>query len=387
MIHTILSMLATFFVHPLFYVGILCLAMIGATRVAKERASFHTRVYGKRAEFILTVLPSLLAGFAISILTISFGITMSLPLLLGLAIVPILFFCGRALQLQTPAYTMSLVLCCFVVLSFFSVPNMFTTQLKEAAWLPSLFLLQALLLFAQSMLIRHNGATLSSPQLSYSKRGRLIGTHQMKRLWLLPVVVFIPEGLLPGFAMTFGDVSVQPILVPFLLGFQKNTHAFLPTVAARREAVPYFISACLSLLMAMGLYMYASPWLALIGALSIGIIHASSSYYVYRKEQQQPPLFTEEEKSVRIVGILPGSPAAKMGLAIGEEIVNVNGCVVFDERTLYGALQKNPVFCKLKIRDRAGELRLVQGALYDGEHHQMGVLLVRRDEKRIDSVI
>ncbi|MNC52221.1 Cell division topological determinant MinJ [compost metagenome] len=47
---------------------------------------------------------------------------------------------------------------------------------------------------------------------------------------------------------------------------------------------------------------------------------------------------------------------------------------------LHAALRLNAAFCKLEVRNTAGESKFLQRALYAGEHHQLGAIL-SPDEK------
>ena len=67
--------------------------------------------------------------------------------------------------------------------------------------------------------------------------------------------------------------------------------------------------------------------------------------------------------------------------------MKVNGEPVNTPSAVYDALQKNSAFCKLEVMDLQGELRFAQAAIYVGEHHQMGVLLVKEDYKLQDSIV
>nr|WP_285851177.1 PDZ domain-containing protein [Sporosarcina aquimarina] len=82
-------------------------------------------------------------------------------------------------------------------------------------------------------------------------------------------------------------------------------------------------------------------------------------------------------KGVVIAGVLPGSPAEKLGLLPGEVIRAVNGIQVANDKELYDAIQVNAAHCRLQVADRNGEVRLMQQVLYRHDHYQLGLLLVR----------
>ena len=84
------------------------------------------------------------------------------------------------------------------------------------------------------------------------------------------------------------------------------------------------------------------------------------------------------------MGIIPYSPAEKMGLEVGEIITKVNGMGVNTEREFYEALQRNRAHCKLEVLDNQNQIRFVQRALFEGEHYELGILFA--EEKRADDV-
>ena len=70
-----------------------------------------------------------------------------------------------------------------------------------------------------------------------------------------------------------------------------------------------------------------------------------------------------------------------MGLQIGDVIRTVNGVQVQTTQQYYEALQLNRAYCKLEVIDDQGENRLVNRALYEGEHHELGVITFEMDSK------
>ena len=53
---------------------------------------------------------------------------------------------------------------------------------------------------------------------------------------------------------------------------------------------------------------------------------------------------------------------------------------VFVRAKLNEALQKNAAHCKLEVLDHNDQIRLLQRALYEEDHHELGILFVQ-DEK------
>ena len=100
-------------------------------------------------------------------------------------------------------------------------------------------------------------------------------------------------------------------------------------------------------------------------------------------EDNLPFYFSKRNHGLMIFGVIPDSPAEKMGLKVGELITKANGVLINDEESFYEALQKNRAHCKLEVLDVNDQIRLLQRALYEEDHHELGILFVQ-DEKHWD---
>lgn len=81
-----------------------------------------------------------------------------------------------------------------------------------------------------------------------------------------------------------------------------------------------------------------------------------------------------------VLGIIPNTPAADLGLKIGEIITKVNGIEVKNAADFYEALQKNRAFFKLEVVGLNNEIRFEQRASYEGEHHELGIIFVKEED-------
>lgn len=115
--------------------------------------------------------------------------------------------------------------------------------------------------------------------------------------------------------------------------------------------------------------------MAIVGRLWISYRHRV-------RENRNPYYYTAQNNGVMILDVIPGSPAYKMKLKTGEMIRSCNQIPVATKQELYSAILKNRAYCKLEIIDTNGELRFVQGALYEGDHHELGILFIEKHRKR-----
>ncbi|MDE7023285.1 MAG: hypothetical protein K2O72_03560, partial [Ligilactobacillus sp.] len=66
---------------------------------------------------------------------------------------------------------------------------------------------------------------------------------------------------------------------------------------------------------------------------------------------------------------------AKMKLEVGDIILECNGIKVATGDELYEALQKSPAYCRLKVKNFEGELKLAESAIYADSPHEIGLVL------------
>jgi hypothetical protein len=374
-------------IQPLFYYGILLALFVGWRRVKKERGYFHIRVYDSFHESKFFWRSGLVVGVLISLVVIGIGVVLPRDVVTLIAWVTVLLGLTLQMRLLSPAYTLGLT---FFIASFLAryeeTKSFFAANFPklEEMNLSALAILLALLLLAEAWLILRNGAVNTSPQLTKSKRGFIVGEHWAQRLWCVPVLLPVPgDALASPFSwwplFSVHDHSYSFMLVPFLIGFSQHVQGMHP-----RQSIRLTGQRVMLLAFVVGVLAVVSDWytpLAIIAAAIAFIAREWLAFSQHVQDRSQSPYFSQRTHGLVILGILPQSKAEKMALQIGEVIVKVNGVPVKTEEEFYEALQRNRAFCKLEVLDENGEIRFVQGALYEDEHHELGLLFVQQREK------
>ncbi|MEH7332849.1 PDZ domain-containing protein [Neobacillus drentensis] len=380
------------FLHPVLYYLVFLAGILGIMRVKRERKNFHIRAYDAYFELRQLFPTGLLIGLVLSIIVVASGIAVPFAAILLIAGFTFLWSLTTNVRWVSPAYTVGAAF--FAIILFaennWSIPP-FTDAFHSIGdkIYPSMVILLGLLLIAEGMMIVKNGSIGTSPKLAKSKRGQSIGVHEVKRIWMLPMFLLIPGDALhlpfdwwPVFHIGAKEFSL--ILVPFAIGFHQQIKGMLPKEAVQlhgRRVI--FLGSLVTILSAAG---YWNPLLAIVIA-SLAIIGREAlALLAYLKDEGLPFYFSKKNQGLMIIGIIPESPADKMGLQAGEIIAKVNGVLVLDEKVFYEALQKNRAHCKLDVLDTNGEIRFVQRVLFEGDHHELGILFVH-DERKYDEKI
>ncbi|WP_022793857.1 PDZ domain-containing protein [Marinococcus halotolerans] len=382
--------LAWFFLNPLTYIMIAAMLMIGYLRVKRERKMFYAKMYPMLMELTMSVIPAIVIAAFVSVITIVTGISLPLgAVLLAMVISALLAVSGlhrwlTALHVWGTAFLAALALdAAGVAVPFFSA----------GAWLGngfdafSLMVWIAVLTLAEGILIVWNGTRFFSPLRTVSRRGKPIGGQITHRLWMLPVFLFIPGSAVEAggwWPLLPGGTAFSLLLLPVVIGIRMKTFDRLAAVQVRSAGWWVVRIAVLAGAGAALAYFYSGWIIPVITAVLILLrewvtIAASSS-------AKSNFLYTLRGDGISVLAVLPESPADRMHIKAGEVIRRVNSEKVYDEASLYRAVQKNSAYCRLDVEDINGELRQAQAALYSNQHHQLGILMINKERTAPESM-
>lgn len=370
-----------FFIHPLFYLFLLISLLYGMLRIKRERKSFHIRVQDVYDEMKFTYTKGLLMGLFVSIVLFALGLSLPFGTVVILAVITALL--GLTLQLRwlSAAFTIGLTL-----LAVAFIPDRFDSFFVgfSGTSLASLSILAGLLLVAEGILVMRTAHEKTSPFIKMSTRGLPIGSHQANRTWMLPLLLLVPGGDLTSSLAWWPVLSIhgEPFLllvIPFFLGFSQRVQGSLPRESIKITGQRVLWLGVLTLAIAVG-----SIWWTPLSFAAIIVGMLGREFITIRQRMNDDSAafyFSKRDHGLMVLGILPQSPAERMNLVVGEVIMKVNGYSVHTVDEFYQALQKNRAFCKLEVIGLNGEIRFAQRALYDGEHHELGILFVQDHKK------
>ncbi|ULT56424.1 PDZ domain-containing protein [Neobacillus drentensis] len=376
-----------FFLHPVLYYLVFLAGILGVKRVKRERKNFHIRAEDAYFELRQLFPIGMVIGLILSVITIAVGIAVPFAAILLIVGFTLIWSLTTNIRLMSPAYTIGATFFAIIMIAQnnWSIP-LFTkafSSIDDKVY-PSLVVILGLLLVAEGILIFKNASKGSSPKLAKSKRGQVVGVHEVKRLWMVPLFLLIPGNALhlpfewwPVFHLGAKEYSL--IFVPFAIGFHQQIKGMLPKESIQLHGRRVIVLGGVISLLSLAGYWY--PLLSIVVAALAVIGRELLALIAYLKDESKASYFSKKNNGVMIIGVIPESPASKMGLQVGEIISKTNGVLVRDEQTFYEALQKNRAHCKLEVFDTNGEIRFVQRALYEGDHHELGVLFVQGDRK------
>lgn len=381
MIMAIILGLLHLFLQPLFYIFLVFAFLVSYQRVLRERRDFRVRFYGLFDGVSEAILPGLLVGLAGSIVFVAVGVVLAPGMVALIAALYILAALTMQLRLMTPVFTVGLA----VIFAYF-FPDVHTGFDVFDQWIGQIrsvpvsvtALLLGFLMIMEGVLTRIRG-TRTTPKLLPGKRGKTVGAHEARQFWFVPLCLLLPGGIIPHFdlwPLTAGGHGYSLLLVPFGFGFYRLISDSIPreaVIAVAKRSI--YLGLSVVLLAVIALY-YRFEWLALAAAALAILFRIVFDILEQRRRKRNAFYFRQRDDGLTVLGILPGSPAEKLGIRVGECIQKVNGRTVREEGDFYEALQKNAAFCRMEVIDGTGEIRFVQGALYDGSHHELGLLFI-----------
>ncbi len=372
---------------PFFYVTVLLIGWRNVQLVQEERDMLNQRLHAPFARTVRQLLEGILAGFLISAALLALGVAFSpsvFALLWGMSL--LLFLVRRRLQPIYAAFAVLWLAGLFLPLGPWKESQIWWFDAwRETHW-PSWLVLLGLLQLAEAWMFRRDDRRHAFPLVFQGRRGRPIGGYRMEGWWPLPLLVWSPatDGGL-SFAgewwplFTWGEAMLTIVPLPLYMGIGVASKAFIPAEQSSWWARRRLAGGLLAIALAVfGQWM---PAMTAVCVLLFFIWELGVWLAYYWRERNADPFFVPDKRGLKVLAVLPESAAEAMGIQPGEVISRVNGQSVHNAGQLYLAVQSNPAFCKLEVLDKRGEVRFLQRALYEGEHHQLGIVPVPSEMK------
>ncbi|SIS43132.1 PDZ domain-containing protein [Salimicrobium flavidum] len=358
------------FLQPLFYITCAFSLILTYARIKKERRMFGVRIRPVLAEWTQRK-SSVVYSLLFSLLFILAGVWVSSEFLLLMGAIAILLAFTKGFKWYSFIYIGGLA-------AFAVAPVERFLPWDVPVSLISVALLIAGLAFFESHHLKQLRRNESFPERLNSPRGKTLGQHRVRRLHWLPVVAIFPTGPLQDLfwfpLLEIGD-GYGLIVLPLFSAFEWTARAELPVITAERLAGHMRILGSSVLVLAIAGYwydplVYISIAVAILGRVAV---------YV-RGKRSGTSLFQDSSRGLRVLAVVTGTPAVKIGIEPGEIISKVNGVPVHTEKEFYEQLHFRGAFTKLEVRDLQGEIRHAGHGLYEGDHHELGVIFVRTSE-------
>lgn len=389
-IKTLLMIVGSFFIQPLFIVGVIWSIGMSLKRIRTERKIYRVAIFKEWFEvkdfLVMGLLPGVIGSILLTVLGVPLTVewivfyqisTLILLVLFGTRYIhPIITFPVTALLLSVTNWILETNSSSNLNIMGYSVEqlNFFNNHLLVNG-LVVMFLVLLVTIFSLSFYkMKH-----LSPDFLKTSRGKWVGSYFLKPFWVLPLLIIVPGNLFtavfdwwPVFGI--GNQTYTVLFLPILLGLQLKVQAQIPQQALKLVVKDLMIlMGVLVVLIGINIVWSAFTWISylimFIGAIAVYLRHRN-------REHNWSFLYGSNDEGLKVLGIRPATPAAKMKLSVGDTIVTCNDVPIKTEDDFYQALKINSAYCHLKIKQIDGEYRLEQTAIYEDSPHEIGVVTI-----------
>ncbi|WP_422447248.1 PDZ domain-containing protein [Thermoanaerobacterium sp. DL9XJH110] len=357
----------------------------------KRTAELELKMFGAmkvkpREKVIYAVLYGTLGGLAGSLVVILVGISISgtglayvWPLALLLMLVHPRFICF--------SYAGGLV-------SLFSLLTGFP-RIDVAG----LMALVAALHLVESFLIFFAGYINASPVFIKDDRCGIAGGFSLQEFWPVPIMLLTvvisqapvgdmiqmpdwwplikpPSGILENPRAVF-------LMIPVVAALGYGDIALTRTPRARCRASAVHLLAFSGILLALSVLASRNTVFAYTAAVFGPAAHELLIITGKRTERRNPPLFAPPPEGVRVLDVVKGSPAEKIGIGPGDVILSVNGQPVNSPEDMRSIMSLYPTYVWMTVKSRFGETKNPEINAYPGGINSIGAILVPKNGQGI----
>lgn len=259
---------------------------------------------------------------------------------------------------------------------------------------PSLLGMAAVMQLMESLLIFLLGNKDNIP-VFIKHNGELTGAFMIRKFWPVPVIFLTSVlsnvvGTNPGVRIQWSSLFTPETLKTgaFALGLDCiiaiicytdmaiSTH---PAKKARKTGLQFFVYSLL--LLAISIMSINIVWLRYLGAVFCIGAHEGIILYNNYIERKGKPLYTPVWRGLKVLDVLPGSHAEKMGLQGGDVILRINGNDIQTNEGVREALSKYPVFTWIDVISWDGTAKSYEYRCYPDGYNNLGIIFVPREKE------
>jgi sulfur carrier protein ThiS len=381
----------TLLVNPLLYLGLVLQVWEHLRTGHWQRRQLGVRTPWSARALAARWMAGLCAGIAVTAVLLALGVAVPASEVAGVAALAVLF------ALIRPGWLGAAIVIPAAVLGAAAIRWLpwpapwrgsrawtYGAGWHSEAWLAVL----ACAALAEAALLAWGARRAPYPVAVRGRRGRPVGALLLQSSFMVPVAVWAPAAdhgarlTLPGLLASWhwpwlagGSALWLAVGIPLWVGASSAALGELPQPATRPLIRGAVCVAAVAALGAAGARWW-HPAMAPAAALLALSIRAVAVWRQRERQTHREPLFVPHPGGVRVLGVVQGSLADKLGLRPGEVIVQVNQVPVHTAYDLHFALDQNPAYARLHVLDVRGELRIVGGAVYTGVRHQLGLIPV-----------
>lgn len=373
----IVKAIVKLFFNPLFYWFFIFVFILGVIRIKQERYFFGIKIFNLFHEWKRILVISLISGLVLSLVTIGAGFIFNYEILIILIISMLIMSLSFNPAYLSAVYTIGLTYIVLLFLPLLSDDLSFQVTMPTNMQFTQLTILLGLFLIVEAIFIKKIKDNQIPPSLKLSNRGVWIGALNMKKASLIPIFMFVPADKLSFIAdfwpsFSIAETQYSLVLFPFIIGYNyqiinEYIHRASNKISKQTLYLGIFILILASASFYYPIFSFIAILIAIIGKELITIKYKMKSK---KGEKYYAPL----NQGLKVLAIIPNTPAERLNILVGETITRVNNKEVNNEKEFYRALQDKSASFKLDVLNKDQEVRFITGSLYEFEDHNLGLV-------------
>lgn len=200
---------------------------------------------------------------------------------------------------------------------------------------------------------------------AYPVKVNQVNGFMLKKGWAIPLLLPNQGGWLP---------------LPIFLSFARINLSG-PMKQQKRQTSTFVL--LYGIILCLGLYFFEG-WESGLWGLALFAVIGHEGIYLGTKwlEKRAKPVFVSNQRGLKVLAVIPNSPADAMGLKTGDVIQRFNGRRIRSLAELTEMADK-ATYCKLDVLDEYQDHHITQKALYEDDPPHLGVIPAVSDQEQL----
>lgn len=395
----------SFLLEPVFWIMFFVLFFQYKKLEEIQKDIYGVVKYKKKDMMASSLLAGILGGMAISIVITVVGITFGklegAVFLIIFSLILVLLFDSHFICLSYSGGIVSLISLLLGYINTKGIINISEIPILRGFLnfdITAILILVSLLHLVEALLMYFDGARYPVPMF-FKKNGRIVGGFILTRFWIIPLMILILLSLTPiggdviptpdwwplirpdGIPINVNDAvfSLTPLFA--ILGYGDFTVSKMPKQKVKESSLSLFIfSVTLFALTVLSMKIYAFKYVA---AIFSPVFHELIIILNRRKERMLESLWDYNYDGIKILDVVPNSPAEKMGIETGDKIISINNRRV---NTIYDAkviLDEAERYLWIDVEKLDGTVRSLEYYNYQTDIGSLGIITIPQDDAYI----
>ncbi|WDC83721.1 PDZ domain-containing protein [Caloramator sp. mosi_1] len=392
----------SFLFEPIFWIMFFILFFQYKRLETIQKDVYGVVKYKKMEMMASSILAGILSGMLISIFITVFGITFGklegAIFIIILSLLLVMLFDSHFICLSYSGGIVSLLSLILSLLNSKGIVNISEVPILRNLLnidITAILILVSLLHLVESILMYFDGARYPVPMF-FKKDDKIVGGFILTRFWIIPLMILILLSLTPMSGDTIPTPDWWPLIRPeglpkdlsdavftltplfAILGYGDFTISRMPKQKAKESSIHLFLfSITLFILVIISMKIYVFKFIA---AIFSPVFHELIIILNRKKEKTLDALWENTYDGIKILDVVPNSPAEKMGIETGDKIISINNIRV---NTLYDAkvvLDEADRYLWIDVVKLDGRVKSLEYYNYRTEIGSLGIITIPEDE-------